>query len=114
MRNKLSLLVLVGLLSTMPLLAGHKHRRGCGHHYHPQRGWVSVQVFGRHGGFAYQSAPDPYYYGPRQPRYYRDGYFDGRHARRYCERSCRHRHRHVHHQPRYRGYDRCPHPFRGW
>ena len=102
MRKSFPLLLLAGLLLATPLMADHRHRRGCGHHFEPNRGWISVEAYGPRGGFAFHRAPGV--------AYYRDGYYDGRRAHRYCERRCRHRHRHVHYRPEFRHFDRCPHP----
>ena len=93
MRKQLSFLLLTAFLLATPLMARHKHRRDCGHYYEPNRGWISIEVFGQRGGFSYQQTP--------RYRYYDDGYYDGRRSHRYCERRCRHRHRHVFHQPRH-------------
>jgi|GEM_PF-6701231 len=95
MRNKRPLLLLAAFLLATPLMAGHRHGRDCGHYYEPRRGWISIEVFGRHGGFAYRQAP--------RYRYYDDYYYDGPRRVRYCERRCRHRHRHFY-QPRGRGH----------
>lgn len=115
MRKNLSLLLLAGFLAVSPLAAKHKHGRGCGHYYQPQRGWLSIEVFGRNGGFAYRQGPSPYGYGPgygpNPYRYYQDGYYDGRRSRSYCHRSCRHHHRHVYYHPSYHGRGHSPY---GW
>lgn len=108
MRTKLFLLLLATILLATPLMARHKHRRNCGHSYQPNRGWISIEVFGRRGGFSYQQAP----------RY--DDYYDDRRSRRYCKRKCRRRHRHFLQQRRVyqqrRHHHHCPHPShrRGW
>lgn len=69
-------------LAAAPAMAGHKHRRGCGHVYsRAHHGWVSVNVATPHFGFSYSRAPryDPYGYDDRyQPdRYYDRGYDRG-------------------------------------
>lgn len=99
MRNKRSLLLLAAFLLATPLMAGHRHGRECGHYYEPRRGWISIEVFGRHGGFAYRQAP-------RSDYYYDD--YRGRRRARYCHRKCRHRHRHFY-EPRGRGHSRHHH-----
>lgn len=104
MRKQLSLILLAAFLLATPLMARHKHRRGCGHYYEPNRGWLSIEVHGRRGGFSYRQAP--------RNNYYRDGYYDGRRNQRYCKRKCRRRHRHFYQPSRHRHHRRCPPPRR--
>ena len=113
MRKKLTLLLLAAFLLATPLMADHRHRRDCGHYYDRARGWLSIEVFGRNGGFFYQQAPRRSYYRDG----YSEGYYDGRRARHYCERRCRARHKHFYHEPRGRGHGHHhhrPQRGRGW
>lgn len=126
----LSLLALSLLLSGGAIAeAGHRHGRGCGHHFDRHaRKWVSVNVFGPGGGFAfgYRSAPRYHYHGRkrcRRPhRGHYDSYYDdrgwrgrGRRGRghgwrdrdHYCER--RYGKRRYHKRHRHHHYGRfCP------
>ncbi len=64
----LSLALVLGL-TALPALAGHKHRRGCGHVYsRGHGGWISINVATRNFGFSYSRAP-------RYSRYDRDRYY---------------------------------------
>ena len=76
----LALGLTLGLAAT-PALAGHKHRRGCGHVYsRPHNGWVSINVATRGFGFAFQSSRR---YDPYGDRYYREPYYDPYYGRGY-------------------------------
>lgn len=69
---KLAPLAALAVLTAVPALADHRHRRDCGHVYsRPHGGWVSIDVFGRFGGFSYQSRRSPY-----SGRYRGDRYAD--------------------------------------
>lgn len=85
MRTTLTLALALLLSGAASAEAGHRHGRDCGHIYDRYaRKWVSVNLFGPHGGFSfgYQSAPRYHYHGRKRcyrshGRWdYRDSYYD--------------------------------------
>ena len=66
-------LAALAFLIAVPATAGHRHGRECGHVYsRPHGGWISIDVFGRFGGFRYRSQRSPYgYRDDHNDRYYR-------------------------------------------
>ena len=70
----LASLAALALVIGVPANAGHRHGRDCGHVYsRPHGGWISIDVFGRFGGFSYRSQRSPH------------GYHDDRYYRRYSD-----------------------------
>ena len=108
-----ALLLILGL-AALPAMAGHKHRRGCGHVYSRSHGgWIGINVATRNFGFSFQSAPryDGRYY---RDRYYGDRYYDPYGGRgywdpyRYDRRYDKHRGYWKKHRGHRHGYkDRC-------
>lgn len=103
---KLAPLALLALAVTVPADAGHRHRNGCGHVYsRPHRGWVSIDVSSRYGGFSYRSRRSPNGYGRYGDRYgdpyydlYRRGYSwkDFKRREKYYKKRYRKRRHHGH------------------
>ena len=104
MRTRISLLVALAFATALPLAAGHRHGRDCGHYYSGSRGgWVSFSVVTPWGAGSFGKGYD------RGPRYYDRGYYDhgpyyrDKHAyKRYLKEQRRRqkylrRHRHSRH-----------------
>lgn len=110
MRTTLILGLTLLLSGAAAAQAGHHHGRDCGHYYdrHSHR-WISVNVFGPRGGFAfgYQSAPRYHFHGrnrcyrshgrwkhDRYDRYYDNRYDRGWRGRDRYDRGHRHHKKH--------------------
>lgn len=89
----------LAFLTALPLAAGHRHGRDCGHRYsRAARGWISIGVHTPYGGGYFSRAPSRGYYS-------RDPYYDDRRAhkrhRKYLKKRYKRQRRHRNHYDRY-------------
>ena len=71
MRTNIGLLVALAFATALPLAAGHRHGRDCGHYYSRSHGgWVAFSVVTPWGAGSFGRGSD------RGPQYYDRGYYD--------------------------------------
>ena len=79
MRTKLAFVAALAFAAALPLAAGHRHGRDCGHYYsRAHGGWVAFSVAAPWGVGSYGRGFDRGFYG-------RDRYYDRRARKRYLK-----------------------------